>query len=100
MVQWRGNLNDSQLLPEEMFSSSFLEPESNGIAPNETHPAHPHFHCKNCDVLQCLQPGSLKVDVGDYQRSFAGEIRGVDVRVEGICSACLKKARALRSKTS
>lgn len=71
-----------------------------GIAPNENHPAHPHFHCKNCDVLQCLQPGSLKVDVGDYQRSFAGEIRGVDVRVEGICSACLKKVRAFRSKTS
>jgi len=71
-----------------------------GIAPSENHPAHPHFHCKNCDVLQCLQPGSLKVDIGDYQRSFAGEIRGVDVRVEGICSSCLKKVRDLRSKTS
>jgi Fur family ferric uptake transcriptional regulator len=71
-----------------------------GIAPNENHPAHPHFHCKNCDVLQCLQPGSLLVDVGDYQRSFAGEIREVDVRVEGICSSCLKKVRDLRSKTS
>jgi Fur family transcriptional regulator, ferric uptake regulator len=71
-----------------------------GIAPNENHPAHPHFHCRNCDLLQCLQPGSLKVDVEDYQRSFAGEICGVDVRVEGICSACLKKARAPRSKKS
>ena len=71
-----------------------------GIAPNENHPAHPHFHCRNCDLLQCLQPGSLKVDVEDYRRSFAGEIRGVDIRVEGICSACLKKVRAPRSKTS
>ena len=70
-----------------------------GIAPNENHPAHSHFHCRNCDVLQCLQPGILKVDVGDYQRSFAGEIRGVDVRVEGICSACLKKVPGLRYKT-
>jgi len=71
-----------------------------GIAPNENHPAHPHFHCRNCDAFQCLQPGSLKVDVGDYQRSFAGEIRAVDVRLEGICSACLKKIRTLRSKKS
>jgi len=30
MVQWRGNLNDSPLLPEEMLSSSFIEPEDAG----------------------------------------------------------------------
>jgi hypothetical protein len=30
MVQWRGNLNNSPLLPEEMLSSSFLEPEDAG----------------------------------------------------------------------
>jgi Fur family ferric uptake transcriptional regulator len=71
-----------------------------GIAPNENHPAHPHFHCRNCDVLQCLQPGSLKVDVGDYQRFFAGEILGVDVLVEGVCSSCLKKARGLQPFSS
>lgn len=71
---------------------------SYGIAPNENHPAHPHFHCRNCGMLQCLQPGSLKVDVEDYRRSFAGEIREVEVLVEGICSACLNKAGPLRSK--
>jgi Fur family transcriptional regulator, ferric uptake regulator len=69
-----------------------------GIAPNENHPAHPHFHCGSCDLLQCLQPGTLRVDVGEYQRSFSGEIREVDVRLEGICSACLKKARGRRFK--
>jgi Fur family ferric uptake transcriptional regulator len=67
-----------------------------GIAPNAHHPAHPHFHCRSCDALQCLQPGSLKVDVGEIRRSFAGEIRGVEVRVEGICITCLKKRRRLR----
>jgi Fur family ferric uptake transcriptional regulator len=67
-----------------------------GIAPNANHPAHPHFHCRSCDALQCLQPGSLTVDVGEIRRSFAGEIRGVEVRVEGICSTCLKKSRRLR----
>jgi Fur family ferric uptake transcriptional regulator len=63
-----------------------------GLAPNEHHPAHPHFHCRSCGALQCLQPGSLKVDLRGIERSFAGEIQGVEVRVDGICKNCLKKA--------
>jgi len=62
-----------------------------GLAPNEHHPAHPHFHCRSCGALQCLQPGSLKVDLKGIKRSFAGEIQGVEVRVDGICKNCLKK---------
>jgi Fur family ferric uptake transcriptional regulator len=63
-----------------------------GLAPNEHHPAHPHFHCRSCGALQCLQPGSLKVDLRGIERCFAGEIQGVEVRVDGICKNCLKKA--------
>lgn len=63
-----------------------------GLAPNEHHPAHPHFHCRSCGALQCLQPGSLKVDLRGIERSFAGEIQGVEVRVDGICKNCLKRA--------
>lgn len=63
-----------------------------GMAPNQNHPAHPHFHCKNCGGLQCLHPGSLKVDLRGIERSFAGEIQGVEVRVDGICKNCLKRA--------
>jgi Fur family ferric uptake transcriptional regulator len=62
-----------------------------GLAPSENHPAHPHFHCRSCGVLQCLQPGSLNVDLKGIERSFAGEITGVEVRVDGICRDCLKK---------
>lgn len=62
-----------------------------GLAPNENHPAHPHFHCRSCGALQCMQPGSLKVDLQGIQRSFAGEIQAVEVRVDGICTNCLKK---------
>ena len=63
-----------------------------GLAPNENHPAHPHFRCRSCGALQCLQPGSLKVDLRGIERSFAGEIQNVEVRVDGICKNCLKKA--------
>jgi Fur family ferric uptake transcriptional regulator len=62
-----------------------------GLAPNENHPAHPHFHCRSCGALQCLPSGSLKVDLHGIARSFAGEIQSVEVRVDGICWNCLKK---------
>jgi Fur family ferric uptake transcriptional regulator len=62
-----------------------------GLAANENHPAHPHFCCRSCGALQCLQPGSLKVDLRGIERSFAGEITGVEVRVDGICKNCLKR---------
>jgi Fur family transcriptional regulator, ferric uptake regulator len=60
-----------------------------GLAPNENHPAHPHFRCRSCGALQCLQPGSLKVDLRGVRRSFGGEIHAVEVRVDGICGECL-----------
>ena len=62
-----------------------------GLAANENHPAHPHFHCRSCGALQCLEPGSLKVDLRGIKRSFTGEIQGVAVRVDGICKNCLKE---------
>ena len=61
-----------------------------GLAPNPNHPAHPHFHCRTCGGLQCLKPESLKVDLRRIERSFAGEVQGVEVRVDGICKNCLK----------
>ncbi len=63
-----------------------------GMAPNPNHPAHPHFHCRSCGSLQCLQPGSLTVDLSGVERSFAGEVLAVEVRVEGVCRSCLKSA--------
>jgi len=67
-----------------------------GMAPSENHPAHPHFHCRDCGAMQCLRPGSLQVDLRAVERSFAGEIHGVEIRLEGICRHCLKKRRPAR----
>jgi Fur family ferric uptake transcriptional regulator len=64
-----------------------------GMAPNPNHPAHPHFHCRSCGAMQCLQPGSLKVDLSGVERSFAGEVHAVEVLVEGVCRNCLKAAQ-------
>lgn len=62
-----------------------------GMAPNPNHPAHPHFSCRRCGALQCLQPGSLTVDTSGIDRTFTGRVQSVSVRVEGICRTCLKK---------
>ncbi len=63
-----------------------------GLAPNDNHPAHPHFYCKNCGNLECLNPQSLNVDVQSMQRTFPGLIENVEVRVDGVCKNCLQKA--------
>ena len=60
-----------------------------GMAPCEHHPAHPHFHCRNCGAMHCLQPFNLRVDIKEVQCSFAGEIREVEVRIHGVCQNCL-----------
>jgi Fur family ferric uptake transcriptional regulator len=62
-----------------------------GLAPNENHPAHPHFLCKNCGNLECLNPHSLNVDLQPMQRTFPGLIENVEVRVDGVCKNCLKR---------
>jgi Fur family transcriptional regulator, ferric uptake regulator len=64
-----------------------------GLAPNENHPPHPHFQCRSCGTLQCLQPASLNINIREVQRTFPGEITGVDIRVSGTCGNCLKTKR-------
>lgn len=61
-----------------------------GLAPNENHPAHPHFYCKACGRLECLNPQSLSVDLQSMQRTFPGLIENISVRVDGVCQRCLK----------
>jgi len=61
-----------------------------GLAPSDYHPAHPHFYCKRCGHLQCLKPQSLKVDTKPMQRTFAGFIQNIEVRVDGVCQTCLQ----------
>lgn len=47
-----------------------------------------------------MQPASLNMDIRDVQRSFAGEITGVDIRISGICGNYLKTERSRAKKGS
>jgi Fur family ferric uptake transcriptional regulator len=64
-----------------------------GLAPNDNHPAHPHFYCRNCGSLECLNPESLNVNLQSMQRTFPGIIENVEVRVDGVCKNCLRTER-------
>jgi Fur family ferric uptake transcriptional regulator len=64
-----------------------------GLAPNDNHPAHPHFYCRNCGSLECLNPESLNVDMQSMRRTFPGVIENVEVRVDGVCKNCLHAER-------
>jgi Fur family ferric uptake transcriptional regulator len=62
-----------------------------GLAPNRHHLRHPHFYCRRCGRLECLQPGSLAWDATDLERTFPGEIEKVEIRIDGICRRCLRQ---------
>lgn len=61
-----------------------------GMAPNENHRPHPHFYCKRCGQMDCLNPESLHVDSDALWKTFSGRIDKVEVRVDGICKNCMK----------
>ena len=61
-----------------------------GLAPNDHHQPHPHFYCKICGRMDCLNPDSLQVDSGPLWKTFPGRIDKVEIRVDGICKNCIK----------
>jgi len=62
-----------------------------GLAPNDYHQPHPHFYCKRCGQMDCLDPESLNVDADPLWKTFPGQIDKVEIRVDGICKNCLRK---------
>lgn len=62
-----------------------------GMAPNANHAPHPHFFCQQCGRMDCLQMEKIWLDIGNFKKSFTGRIENVEIRLDGICSACLAK---------
>lgn len=62
-----------------------------GMAPNAQHPAHPHFYCTQCGRMDCLTPEAVNIDFHAFENTFPGRIDKFEVRIDGICSNCLKK---------
>ena len=61
-----------------------------GLAPNDHHQSHPHFYCRQCGRMNCLNPRSISMDMTSFERIFPGKIDNVEIRVDGICKNCLR----------
>ena len=61
-----------------------------GLAPNDHHQRHPHFYCKKCGQMNCLNPNSITIDSMALEKMFPGRIDNVEVRVDGICKNCMR----------
>jgi Fur family ferric uptake transcriptional regulator len=59
-----------------------------GLAPNVNHEAHAHFYCIECKEMACLSPDHVDLSMESLERSFAGLIERVEVRLDGICQDC------------
>jgi Fur family ferric uptake transcriptional regulator len=69
-----------------------------GLGPNPYHPEHPHFYCKSCGNMECLNPQSLNIDTKPMQRTFPGLVQSVQVRVDGVCKNCLDADKNARHR--
>ncbi len=64
-----------------------------GLAPNKNHPSHPHFYCKLCGNLECLNPEGVHLEMEQIMRTFPGIIEKVEVRLDGVCKICLHDSK-------
>jgi Fur family transcriptional regulator, ferric uptake regulator len=62
-----------------------------GLAPNERHKAHPHFYCKSCGRMNCLNPEIMTIEMSRFHRLFAGRIDKLEMRLDGVCKNCLNQ---------
>ena len=62
-----------------------------GMAPNAQHPAHPHFYCTQCGRMDCLTAENINIDLQAFESTFPGRVDKFEMRIDGICSNCLKK---------
>jgi Fur family transcriptional regulator, ferric uptake regulator len=64
-----------------------------GLVAAADHAEHPHFYCSNCGYMRCLAQSALSVNVEALRKELPGLISRIEVRLDGICSNCLKSGK-------
>jgi Fur family ferric uptake transcriptional regulator len=54
----------------------------------EHHPPHPHFHCRTCREVQCLEPAPLEAMWTELRGPLGNRAEHIHIRVEGLCHKC------------
>ena len=58
----------------------------------EHHPIHPHFHCRSCHEVQCLEPVPLARIWSELRGPLGNQADNIDIRVGGLCHKCRERA--------
>jgi Fur family transcriptional regulator, ferric uptake regulator len=51
-------------------------------------PPHPHFQCRSCREIQCLEPVPLQHMWAELQGPVGNQAEQIDIRVAGLCHKC------------
>jgi len=54
----------------------------------EHHPPHPHFQCRLCREIQCLEPVPLIRIWTELQGPLGNRADHIDIQVKGLCHKC------------
>lgn len=60
-----------------------------GLGPNANHQPHPHFFCKLCGRMECIELAETGMDLEKAKLRLKGKIDSVQVRFDGVCGDCL-----------
>ncbi len=55
---------------------------------SEQHPAHPHFQCRSCGMVQCLEPVNLARIWPELRGPLGNRAEKIEILVEGTCRRC------------
>ena len=52
------------------------------------HPVHPHFECRECGDIECLDKVNVEKIKKDIALSKRFKKESIDLKIEGLCSTC------------
>ncbi len=54
----------------------------------EHRPPHPHFQCRTCQEIECLDPAPMSRVLADLQGPLGNRAEHIEIRLAGICHKC------------
>ena len=54
----------------------------------EHRPPHPHFQCRNCQEIECLDPAPMARVWTELQGPLANRADHLEIRLAGVCQKC------------
>ena len=56
-------------------------------------PVHPHFICRNCEALSCLEPLTFSQVTQWVSKEEDYSIEHIEINISGLCASCLNATK-------